>query len=105
VTVIRVVRPLDALPAVAAAWRRRFDPLTVGITGSIAKTSTKEAVAAVLATRFRTLKNEGNENNEIGLPLTVLRLGRARGARPRDGHVRRGRDRRPGGSGDPGSAS
>ncbi|HSS36024.1 MAG TPA: UDP-N-acetylmuramoyl-tripeptide--D-alanyl-D-alanine ligase, partial [Patescibacteria group bacterium] len=75
VTVIRVARPLDALQAVAAAWRRRFDPLTVGITGSIAKTSTKEAVAAVLATRFRTLKNDGNENNEIGLPLTVLRLG------------------------------
>ena len=72
---IRVARPLAALHALAAAWRRRFDPLTVGITGSIAKTSTKEAVAAVLATRYRTLKNEGNENNEIGLPLTVLRLG------------------------------
>ena len=75
VSVIRVARPLEALQALAAAWRRRFDPLTVGVTGSIAKTSTKEAVAAVLATRFRTLKNEGNENNEIGLPLTVLRLG------------------------------
>lgn len=75
VSVIRVARPLDALQAVAAAWRRRFDPLTVGITGSIAKTSTKEAIAAVLTTRYRTLKNEGNENNEIGLPLTVLRLG------------------------------
>jgi UDP-N-acetylmuramoyl-tripeptide--D-alanyl-D-alanine ligase len=76
VSIIRVARPLAALQALAAAWRRRFDPLTVGITGSIAKTSTKEAVAAVLATRYRTLKNEGNENNEIGLPLTVLRLGR-----------------------------
>jgi UDP-N-acetylmuramoyl-tripeptide--D-alanyl-D-alanine ligase len=74
VSVIRVTRPLEALQALAAAWRRRFDPLTVGITGSLAKTSTKEAVAAVLATRYRTLKNEGNENNEIGLPLTVLRL-------------------------------
>lgn len=75
VSVIRVDRPLDALQALAAAWRMRFDPITVGITGSIAKTSTKEAVAAVLATRFTTLRNEGNENNEIGLPLTVLRLG------------------------------
>ena len=75
VSVVRVTRPLPALHALAAAWRRRFQPLTVGITGSIAKTSTKEAVAAVLATRYRTLKNEGNENNEIGLPLTVLRLG------------------------------
>jgi UDP-N-acetylmuramoyl-tripeptide--D-alanyl-D-alanine ligase len=76
VSVIRVARPLAALQALATAWRRRFDPLTVGITGSVAKTSTKEAVAAVLATRFRTLRNEGNENNEIGLPLTVLRLDR-----------------------------
>ena len=96
VSVIRVPRPLPALHALAAAWRRRFDPLAVGVTGSIAKTSTKEVIAAVLGTTFRTLKNEGNENNEIGLPLTVLRLGSGRrGAGPRDGDVRRGRDRRP----------
>ena len=59
---------------VAASWRRRFDPLVVGVTGSIAKTSTKEAIATVLASELVTLKNEGNQNNEIGLPLTVLRL-------------------------------
>jgi UDP-N-acetylmuramoyl-tripeptide--D-alanyl-D-alanine ligase len=45
------------------------------VTGSIAKTSTKEAIAAVLAERFVTLKSEGNANNEIGLPLTALRIG------------------------------
>jgi UDP-N-acetylmuramoyl-tripeptide--D-alanyl-D-alanine ligase len=77
VTVIRVTDAIAALGAVAAGWRRRFDPLVVGITGSIAKTSTKEAVAAVLATRRRVLKSEGNQNNEIGLPLTLLRLGPA----------------------------
>jgi UDP-N-acetylmuramoyl-tripeptide--D-alanyl-D-alanine ligase len=73
-TVIQVDDPLRALHAVAAAWRLRFDPLVVGITGSIAKTSTKEAVATVLGAVMPTLKNEGNLNNEIGLPLTVLRL-------------------------------
>ncbi len=74
-TVVQVPDPLRALHAVAAAWRRRFSPLVVGITGSIAKTSTKEAIGAVLARRFATLRTEGNQNNEIGLPLTVLRLG------------------------------
>ena len=73
-TVIQVDDPLRALQAVAAAWRRRFDPLVIGVTGSIAKTSTKEAIATVLASELVTLKNEGNLNNEIGLPLTVLRL-------------------------------
>jgi len=75
VTVIRVPDGLAALGAVAAGWRRRFDPLVTGITGSIAKTSTKEAVAAVLSRRFTTLRTEGNRNNEVGLPLTVLDLG------------------------------
>ena len=73
-TVVLVDDPLRALQAVAGAWRARFDPLVVGITGSIAKTSTKEAVAAVLGAALPTLRNEGNLNNEIGLPLTVLRL-------------------------------
>jgi UDP-N-acetylmuramoyl-tripeptide--D-alanyl-D-alanine ligase len=74
VTIVRCGNGLVGLQALAAAWRTRFDPLVVGITGSIAKTSTKEAVATVLGARFRTLKNEGNQNNEIGLPLTVLAL-------------------------------
>jgi UDP-N-acetylmuramoyl-tripeptide--D-alanyl-D-alanine ligase len=75
VTIVRVADGLAALGAVAAGWRRRFDPLVVGVTGSIAKTSTKEAVAAVLGQRYATLKSEGNQNNEIGLPLTVLAMG------------------------------
>jgi UDP-N-acetylmuramoyl-tripeptide--D-alanyl-D-alanine ligase len=74
VTIIRVAAALAALGAAAAGWRRRFDPLVVGVTGSIAKTSTKEAIAAVLGARWTTLKSEGNQNNEIGLPLTLLRL-------------------------------
>jgi UDP-N-acetylmuramoyl-tripeptide--D-alanyl-D-alanine ligase len=75
VTVVRVADPLAALGAIAAGWRRRFHPIVVGITGSIAKTSTKEAVATVLGARYRTMRNEGNQNNEVGLPLTLLRLG------------------------------
>jgi UDP-N-acetylmuramoyl-tripeptide--D-alanyl-D-alanine ligase len=75
VGVVAVPDTLLGLHGVAAAWRTRFSPLVVGVTGSIAKTSTKEAVAAVLGERYVTLKSEGNANNEIGLPLTVLRMG------------------------------
>jgi UDP-N-acetylmuramoyl-tripeptide--D-alanyl-D-alanine ligase len=74
VAVVVVPDTLLALHAVAAAWRTRFSPLVVGVTGSIAKTSTKEAIATVLAGRFTVLKSEGNQNNEVGLPLTVLRM-------------------------------
>lgn len=74
-TVLLVPDALVALGAIAAGWRARFDPLVVGVTGSIAKTSAKEAIAAVLGGTLRTLKSEGNQNNEIGLPLTLLRLG------------------------------
>lgn len=80
VTVVAVADTLRALQAVAGSWRRRFSPLVVGVTGSIAKTSTKEAVAAVLASRGPTLRSEGNRNNEVGLPLTVLDLGPEHGA-------------------------
>jgi UDP-N-acetylmuramoyl-tripeptide--D-alanyl-D-alanine ligase len=79
-TVLAVPDGLVALGAIAAGWRARFDPLVVGVTGSIAKTSTKEAIGTVLGAAFRTLRSEGNQNNEIGLPLTLLRLGREHGA-------------------------
>jgi UDP-N-acetylmuramoyl-tripeptide--D-alanyl-D-alanine ligase len=75
VTILVVPDALIALGAIAAGWRARFDPLVVGVTGSVAKTSTKEAVAVVLGSTLRTLRSEGNQNNEIGLPLTLLRLG------------------------------
>lgn len=65
---------LAALQQAAAYWRRRHDVRVVGITGSIGKTTSKETVAAVLRQRYHTLKSEGNYNNEIGLPLTLLHL-------------------------------
>ncbi|CAN5566069.1 UDP-N-acetylmuramoyl-tripeptide--D-alanyl-D-alanine ligase [soil metagenome] len=74
VSIVQVTDALAALQATARAWRARFTPLTVGITGSLAKTSTKEQIAEVLAERWRVLRSEGNENNEVGLPLTLLRL-------------------------------
>ena len=75
VTIIRVGEGIRALQGMATRWRARFTPLVVGITGSIAKTSTKEAISTVLARRLTILRNPGNQNNEIGLPLTLLRLG------------------------------
>ena len=73
--VIRVGDAGIALQQAAAEWRNRFRPIVVGITGSLAKTSTKEQIAEVLSERWTVLRNTANENNEIGLPLTLLRLG------------------------------
>jgi UDP-N-acetylmuramoyl-tripeptide--D-alanyl-D-alanine ligase len=71
---ILVDSTLLALQDVAAAWRRRFSPRIIAITGSVGKTSTKELTAQVLNQRYTTLKNTGNLNNELGLPLTLLQL-------------------------------
>jgi UDP-N-acetylmuramoyl-tripeptide--D-alanyl-D-alanine ligase len=65
---------LLALQQLAGFWRRKFECQVVGVTGSVGKSSTKELIAAVLRQHYRTLKSEGNLNNEIGLPLTVLQL-------------------------------
>jgi UDP-N-acetylmuramoyl-tripeptide--D-alanyl-D-alanine ligase len=73
-TCIQVENSLAALQRLARFWRQKFTPRVVGITGSVGKSTTKELAWAVLATRFNTLKNEGNFNNEIGLPLTLLNL-------------------------------
>jgi UDP-N-acetylmuramoyl-tripeptide--D-alanyl-D-alanine ligase len=73
---LRVDNSLSALQQIARFWRRKFSGLrVVGITGSVGKSTTKEMVAEVLGIRYRTLKSPGNLNNEIGLPLTILRLG------------------------------
>lgn len=65
---------LRALQQIARNWRAKFDIRVIGITGSVGKTSTKELAAAVLSQRYRTLKSEGNQNNEIGVPLTLMNL-------------------------------
>jgi len=65
---------LRGLQQLAAFWRSQFNPRVIGITGSVGKSTTKELLWNVLSTQFATLKNEGNYNNEIGLPLTLLNL-------------------------------
>ncbi|HEY5626175.1 MAG TPA: Mur ligase family protein, partial [Dehalococcoidia bacterium] len=72
--VFHVSDPLSALQKLAAFWRRRQDIRVVGITGSVGKTTCKELTAAVLSSRYRTLKSEANINTEIGIPLTLLQL-------------------------------
>ena len=65
---------LAALQQVARFWRAKLDVEVIGITGSVGKSTTKEMVAEILSHRYSTLKNEGNYNNEIGLPMTILGL-------------------------------
>jgi UDP-N-acetylmuramoyl-tripeptide--D-alanyl-D-alanine ligase len=71
--VIKVKDTLTALQQLAASYRRTLPAKVVNITGSSGKTSTKDYTAAVLAERGRVAKTEGNLNNHIGLPLTILR--------------------------------
>jgi UDP-N-acetylmuramoyl-tripeptide--D-alanyl-D-alanine ligase len=71
---LRVDDSLQAMQRIARFWRRRLELGVIGITGSVGKSTTKELVAEVLKQRYKTLKSPGNLNNEIGLPLTILKL-------------------------------
>ena len=65
---------LQAVKDIAEFYLKQLQIPVVGITGSVGKTSTKEVIASVLKEKYRTLKTQGNFNNELGLPLTVFRL-------------------------------
>lgn len=71
---LRVEDTVRALQEVARFWRRKLNVRVIGITGSVGKSTTKEIAASVLKQRHRTLKNPGNLNNEIGLPMTLWRM-------------------------------
>jgi UDP-N-acetylmuramoyl-tripeptide--D-alanyl-D-alanine ligase len=72
--VVRVANSLRAFQDLAAWWRSRFAVRVVGITGSTGKTLAKEVAADVLGRTLAVLRNEGNQNSETGLPMTLLRL-------------------------------
>ncbi len=74
---LRVDDCVVALQQIARFWRSKLDIKVIGITGSVGKSTTKELVSEVLEQRYRTLRNPGNLNNEIGLPLTILQLSSA----------------------------
>ena len=71
---IQVADTRLALKALASWYRSKFDLPMVQVTGSAGKTTTKEMIASVLSQRYNTLRTEGNFNNDIGAPLTLLRL-------------------------------
>ncbi len=78
--VILVQDGLKALHRLAEAWRDRLALKVISITGSNGKTTTKEFTSAVLSTRYRTVKTEGNLNNHVGVPLSILSAEVADGA-------------------------
>lgn len=72
--IIEVKSSIKALGDIAGFWRKKFNIPVIAITGSNGKTTTKEMVAHLLSKKFRVLKNEGTKNNQIGLPLTLIKL-------------------------------
>lgn len=72
--IIKVQDTMEALYSIARAKRELYDIPVIAITGSVGKTSTKDIVANVVSQKYKTLKTQGNHNNNIGLPFTVLEL-------------------------------
>jgi len=73
-TIIEVKDSLEAFGDIAAYKRDLYDIPVVQITGSVGKTSTRDIIANVVRTQYKTLQTEGNQNNAIGLPTTLLKL-------------------------------
>ena len=73
-TIIKVADTMQALYEIASYKRKINNIPVVAITGSVGKTSTKDMVASVVSQKYKTLKTIGNNNNNIGLPFTILRL-------------------------------
>ncbi len=74
VNIIQVKDSIEALQKIAHYQRKKYDPVVIGITGSAGKTTTKEMLFKILSTKYNVVKNEGNENNHIGVPKTLLKI-------------------------------
>ncbi len=72
--VVLVDNTIKCIQDLALYKRNKSNIKVVGVTGSVGKTSTKDIIASILSTKYKTLKTEGNYNNHIGVPLTILRL-------------------------------
>ena len=72
--IIKVEDTIKALQEIAKFKRAMYDIPVIAVTGSVGKTSTKDIIANVMSQKFNVLKTEGNLNNHIGLPLTLLKL-------------------------------
>ncbi len=66
--------PVKAFQDIARAYRKKLNITVIGITGSVGKTTTKEIVASVLEQKYKVIKTEGNFNNGLGLPLTIMSI-------------------------------
>ena len=72
--IVQVKDTIEAVQKLSSYKRNLYDIPVIAITGSVGKTSTKDMVASVISQKYNVLKTEGNMNNHIGLPLTILRL-------------------------------
>ena len=72
--IIQVKDSVDALQKIAHYKRTLYNIPVIAVTGSVGKTSTKDIIASVVSQKYNVLKTEGNLNNQIGLPLTLLKL-------------------------------
>ena len=73
-TIIQVKNTLEALYKIANYKRKLYNIPVIAITGSVGKTSTKDIIGSVMQQKYNTLKTEGNNNNNIGMPFTILKL-------------------------------
>lgn len=73
-TIVRVEDTIEAIGKIANYKRNQANIPVIAVTGSVGKTSTKDIIANILSMKYKTLKTEGNFNNDIGLPFTLLKL-------------------------------